>query len=247
MSFQVSAWSIRNPIPVVCLFIALTLAGIVAFAQLPIRRMPNVAFPLVSVTVTQNGAAPSEVENQITRPIENALSGVAGIKHITSTVTLGRSSTNVEFELRTDMQKSMDDVRTAVERARIILPAGIDPPTVQRFDVDSIPIITYAISSATMSRTQLSFFIDKVVAREIQARAGVAQVQRLGGAEREINVILDPERMAALGVTASQINSALLAFNTDDPGGRAGIGGVEQTIRVLGSGRSVDDIRDISF
>ncbi|SNS62191.1 hydrophobic/amphiphilic exporter-1, HAE1 family [Sphingomonas laterariae] len=247
MNFQISAWAIRNPIPVVCLFIALTLAGIVAYVQLPVKRIPNVAFPVVTVNVTQNGAAPAEVENQITRPIENALSGVAGVKHISSTVTLGVSNTIVEFELHADMQKAIDDVRTAVERTRILLPPGIDPPTVQRFDIDNAPILTYAVSSEKMSGTELSFFVDKVVTRALQAQGGVAQVQRVGGAEREINVILDVERMAALGVTAAQVNNALLAFNSDDPGGRATVGDVEQTIRVLGSGQTVDQIRDMTI
>src|SRR3546814_1131670 len=91
MSFRVSAWAIRNPIPVVSLFLALTLAGLVAYLQLPIKQFPNIDFPIVTVTVTQSGAAPSEVENQITRPIENALTGIAGVKHVTSTVTLGTS------------------------------------------------------------------------------------------------------------------------------------------------------------
>src|SRR3546814_7742350 len=115
MGFRVSAWAIRNPIPVVSLFLALTLAGLVAYLQLPIKQFPNIDFPIVTVTVTQSGAAPSEVENQITRPIENALAGIAGVKHVTSTVTLGTSSTVIEFQLHTDMQKATDDVRTAVE------------------------------------------------------------------------------------------------------------------------------------
>jgi hydrophobic/amphiphilic exporter-1 (mainly G- bacteria), HAE1 family len=244
---RISAWAIRNPIPVVSLFILLTIAGIVAYVGLPIKQFPNVNFPVVSVTVTQNGAAPSEVENQITRPIENALSGVAGVKHISSTAVLGSSTTTVEFELHSDMQKATDDVRTAVERARVELPTGIDPPLVQRLDIDSAPILTYAVSAPGMGDTELSRFIDKVVTRALQAQAGVAQVRRIGGAEREINVVLDAQRMAALGVTAPQVNDALAAFNSDDPGGRADVGDVEQTIRVVGSAMTIDRLRALSI
>jgi hydrophobic/amphiphilic exporter-1 (mainly G- bacteria), HAE1 family len=244
---RISAWAIRNPIPVVSLFILLTIAGIVAYVGLPIKQFPNVNFPVVSVTVTQNGAAPSEVENQITRPIENALSSVAGVKHISSTAVLGSSTTTVEFELHSDMQKATDDVRTAVERARIDLPPGIDPPLVQRLDIDSAPILTYAVSAPGMGDTELSRFIDKVVTRALQAQAGVAQVHRIGGADREINIVLDAQRMAALGVTAPQVNNALAAFHSDDPGGRADVGAVEQTIRVLGSSMTIDRLRELAI
>ena len=244
---RISAWAIRNPIPVVSLFILLTIAGIVAYIGLPIKQFPNVNFPVVSVTVTQNGAAPSEVENQITRPIENALSSVAGVKHISSTAVLGSSTTTVEFELHSDMQKATDDVRTAVERARIDLPPGIDPPLVQRLDIDSAPILTYAVSAPSMGNTELSRFIDKVVTRALQAQPGVAQVDRIGGSNREINIVLDAQRMAALGVTAPQVNNALFAFHSDDPGGRADVGAVEQTIRVLGSSATIDRMRELSI
>lgn len=244
---RISAWAIRNPIPVVSLFILLTIAGIVAYIGLPIKQFPNVNFPVVSVTVTQNGAAPSEVENQITRPIENALSSVAGVKHISSTAVLGSSTTTVEFELHSDMQKATDDVRTAVERARIDLPPGIDPPLVQRLDIDAAPILTYAVSAPAMGNTELSRFVDKVVTRALQAQQGVAQVHRIGGADREINIVLDAQRMAALGVTAPQVNNALAAFHSDDPGGRADVGAVEQTIRVLGSSMTIDRLRDLAI
>ncbi|NIJ18000.1 efflux RND transporter permease subunit [Sphingobium vermicomposti] len=247
MSFQISAWSIRNPIPVVSLFILLTIAGIVAYVGLPIKQFPNVTVPIVQVTVTQSGAAPSEMENQITRPIENALSTVSGVKHVSSTVVLGSSVTNVQFELHNDMQKATDDVRTAVERTRVQLPPGIDPPLVQRLDIDNAPILTYAVSATGMSGADLSRFVDKVAARAFQAQDGVAQVIRIGGATREINVILDPQRMAALGVTPPQINNALFAFNTDEAGGRAGVGQVEQTIRVLGATNDVDRLRNVTI
>lgn len=247
MNLRISAWAIRNPIPVALLFILLTVSGMVAYSRMPVKIFPSVALPIVTVTVAQRGAAPSEVENQITRPIENALTGVAGIKTISSTVTLGVSNTTVEFELGTDLQKATDDVRTIVERTRVQLPSGIDPPSVQRLDLDSAPVLTYAVSAPDMTATQLSWFIDNDVARALQAQGGVAQVSRIGGAEREVNVILDPSRMAALDINSAQVNAALAAFNTDEPGGRSAIGGVEQTIRVLGSAKDVAAIRELTI
>ncbi len=244
---RISAWAIRNPIPVVLLFIILTLSGMVAFTRMPVNQFPNVQLPIVTVTVSQSGAAPSEMENQITRPIENALTGVAGIKNVSSTVTTGVSSTTVEFELGSDLQKAVDDVRTIVERTRVQLPSGIDPPSVQRLDLDSAPVMTYAVAAPQMTETQLAWFIDNDVARILQAQAGVAQVARIGGASREIVVILDPERMAALDINAAQVNAALNAFHSDNPGGRADVGAVEQTIRVIGSANDIPAIRNLTI
>ena len=138
-------------------------------------------------------------------------------------------------------------MRTTVERTRVLLPAGIDPPTVQRVDLDNAPVMTYAVNAPAMTATQLAWFIDNDVSRALQAQAGVAQVSRVGGAEREINVILDPQRMAALDVTAAQVNAALAAFSDDEPGGRASVGAVEQTIRVVGTAQDVTAIRDLSI
>jgi HAE1 family hydrophobic/amphiphilic exporter-1 len=239
MTIRVSAWAIRTPTPVVLMIIALTLAGMVAYWKLPIKQLPNVEFPIVVVSVTQSGAAPSEVETQITRPIEDALAGISGLRHVSSTVSLGASTTTAEFELGSDMQKATDDVRTAVEQARVLLPGGIDPPSTRRVDIAGLPIITYAVSAPAMTPTQLAWFVDNTVARALQAQSGVSQVARVGGLSREINITLDPERLAAFGVTAAQVNSALFATNLNDTGGRATLGGSEQTVRVLGEARDV--------
>ncbi len=243
MKVRISAWAIRNPVPVAILFIALALAGLIAYGHLPIKHFPNIQFPAVSVSVTQSGAAPAEMENQVTRPVENALSGISYVKHISSTVDLGSSSTMIEFELGTDMQKATDDVRTAIDRVRVNLPPGIDPPLVQRLDIDSAPILTIAVAAPNMSDTELSWFVDDTVARTLQAENGVAQVARVGGVDREINVVLDPDKMAAFGVTAPQVNDALRQFNTDEAGGRADVGGREQIVRVLGSAATIDALR----
>jgi len=247
VSFRLSAWAIRNPIPVVVMTMALTIVGLASFSVLPIKRYPNVEFPVVSVSVIQTGAAPTEMETQITRPIEDALTGLSGLRHITSNVSLGSSVTVVQFEIGVDLQRAVDDVRSAVERTRNLLPAGIEPPSVARLDQSDQPILTYAVSAPAMTDVELSRFADDTVTRALQIVAGVSQIRRVGGVEREINVTLDPDRLAANGVTAAAISNALAAYNRDDTGGRADIGGREQTVRVLGSAATVEDLRALTI
>jgi HAE1 family hydrophobic/amphiphilic exporter-1 len=244
---MISAWAIRNPVPVAVLFVALMLAGVVAYTGLYVKMFPNVQFPMVSVTVTQNGAAPGEMETQITRPIEDAMSGIPNVKNIYSTVTLGVSTTNIEFELGEDLQKKTDEVRSRVDQTRATLPREIDEPTVTRVELDSQPILTYAVAAPEMSDVELSWFIDDTIARLLQAEPGVAQVARVGGATREINVIIDPDKLSARGLTAAQVNNALRAADLDAPGGRVQVGGREQTLRVLGSVNTLNALRDFTI
>jgi HAE1 family hydrophobic/amphiphilic exporter-1 len=246
-AFRVSEWAIRNPIPVVVIFIAAVLAGLISYFALPIKNYPNIEFPSVMVQVTRNGAAPAELENQIARPIENALSGLSDVEAINSTVTQGASDTFIQFQLGTNIQKATDDVRSKVEQIRNDLPRDIDPPVVQHLDFDDQPIITYAVTAPTMSATDLSWFIDNTISRTLQAEQGVSRIQRLGGEDREINVLIDPNRLAAQGLTAAQVNNALALANIDAPGGRVAIGGREQTLRVLGAALSVDQIRNLTI
>ncbi|MGH6970971.1 MAG: efflux RND transporter permease subunit, partial [Caulobacteraceae bacterium] len=247
---RVSAWAIKNPTPVAVLFIALVVAGLVSYFTLPIKNYPNVELPVVAITITQSGASPQELKTQVTRPIEDALSGITDIQTIASNVTQGQSFTQVQFNLGTNMIKATDDVRAKVEAARAQLPREIDPPTVQRFDFDSQPIITYSVGPApgvTMSAAQLSWLVDNDISRALQNVAGVGQVARIGGVDREINVIVDPVRMAAQGVTAPEINQALDTVSEDAPGGRVQVGGREQTVRVLGAATTVDQVRNLTL
>ncbi|WP_397415404.1 efflux RND transporter permease subunit [Phenylobacterium sp.] len=243
-SFAISAWSIRNPIPVAVLFIGLVLAGLIAYGRLPVKMYPNIQFPLIAVTVTQAGAAPGEMETQITRPIEDAVAGVTGIQSIQSVVTQGVSTTSIQFELGENLQKKTDEIRSKVTQARAQLPRDIDEPQVNQIEVDDVaPIMTVAVSAPAMSDEELSWFVDDTIARSLQAVEGVAQVSRVGGVAREINVLVDPERMAARGLTAAQINNALRGFQLDAPGGRVSVGGREQTLRVMGTVRTVEQLR----
>jgi HAE1 family hydrophobic/amphiphilic exporter-1 len=241
---RISAWAIRNPIPVSLLFILLLLAGVGGYLTLPVKLVPDVSFPSVEVAITLNGAAPSEIETQITREVEASVSNIAGVDHVQSTISLGRSSTTVSFDIGEDPQRASDEVRAAIDRIRDALPRDIEEPVVSRLEFDSKPVVTYTVSAPSMSDVELSWFVDETVSKRLAARKGVGQVKRLGGVDREINVTLDPHQLGALGLTASAVNNALRSFNVDVPGGSAEVGGQTQTIRVLGAAATVDRLRD---
>lgn len=246
--FAISAWAIRNPIPVAVLFIGLVLAGVIAYTGLAVKAFPNIQFPIVAVTVTQSGAAPGEMETQITRPVEDAIASVTGVNNISSVVTQGVSTTSIEFEIGENLQKKTDEIRSKIDQARALLPRDIDEPTVTQVEVDSAaPILTYAVSAPAMTDEQLSWFVDDIVSRTLQTAKGVAQVSRVGGVAREINVAINPDRLAARGLTASQVNNALRSFQVDAPGGRVSIGGREQTLRVLGTVKTVAELRELTI
>jgi len=235
---NISAWAIRHPIFPLVLFMVLTFVGVVSFVRLPINLNPDVAFPMVQVSITQPGAAPTELETQVLQKVEGAIASVGNVRNITSRAFEGQASLFVEFEIGTPVDRAVNDVRDAVARVRSDLPEGIQEPIVSRVDVDGGAIAFYAVSTTTMTEEQLSWFIDNAVTKRLLGLGGVAQVSRSGGVNREIRIELDPGRMQALGITAVQVNQQLRALNLDAAGGRAQIAGGEQAIRVLGGAHS---------
>ncbi len=244
MSMNVSGWAIRRPIPSLMLFLILMVLGVVSFMKLPITRFPNIDIPVINITVTQTGAAPAELETQITKRVEDAVAGLTGVKHITSTLTDGNSVTAIEFRLEVNSDRALNDTKDAIARIRADLPRSIDEPIIERFDVVGLPIVTYAAASPTMTPEELSWFVDDVVARDLQGAKGVGKVERVGGVAREIQVTLDPNRMLALGVTAADITRALKATNINLAGGRSDLGAQEQSIRALGGAKTLAELAD---
>jgi HAE1 family hydrophobic/amphiphilic exporter-1 len=242
MRINVSAWSIRRPVPSIVLFAVLTLLGVMSFATLPVTRFPNIDIPIVAITVTQSGAAPAELESQVTKEVEDAVANIPGVKHLSSTVTDGSSVTVMEFRLEVNQDRALNDVKDAIDKIRVNLPRTIDEPIVRRIDVEGQSIITYAASSPGMTLEQLSWHVDDVVKRQLQGLKGVGRVERYGGVDREIRVQLDPDRLLALGVTAAEVNAQVRATNVDLGGGRGNIGGQEQAIRTLASARKVETL-----
>lgn len=244
MALNVSGWAVRNPVPPLVLFAVLTVLGLFAFQWLPITRAPNVDVPVVSVTVTEPGAAPAELETQVTKRVEDAIANVAGVKHVQSTVTDGVSSTIVELRLEVSSDRALNDVKDAVAKIRADLPRGIEEPVIERIDVVGQSIQTYAATAPGMTLEQLSWFVDDTVLRDLQGAPGVGRAERIGGATREIRMALDPDRLAALGITAGDVSRQLRDTNVDLAGGRGEVGGQEQAIRTLAQAGSVDGLRD---
>lgn len=234
-----SAWAIRNPIAPILAFALLTIVGIQSFFTLPITRFPNIDVPLVAITVVQSGAAPSEMEAQITKEIEDAVAGITGVDDIASTVSDGISTTNVIFRMEVPTDQAVQDVKDAIDRVRGDLPASVEEPIVTRVDVEGQAIMTFAVHAPDMTLEEASWFVDDTIKRALQGQRGVGKVDRYGGADREIRIELDPARLDSYGITAADVNLQLRATNANLGGGRGEIGNREQVIRTLGDAQDV--------
>src|ERR1700732_4681212 len=242
MALNISAWSIRNPLPSVVFSIILLVLGWLSFTKLAVTRLPSADIPVISVAVSQFGAAPAELESQVTKTIEDGVSGVEGVRHISSSITDGLSVTTIQFVLETNTDRALNDVKDAVTRVRANLPQNVTEPLIQRVDVIGLPIVTYAAISPGKTPEQLSYFVDDVVKRALQGVRNVAQVERIGGVEREILVSLDPDRLQAAGLTAVNVSQSLRGTNVDLARGRAEIGKNDQAIRTLAGAKTLNDL-----
>ena len=248
MNFRnISAWSIRNPVPSIVLFVMLTLAGIVSFRNLDVNNQPDIDFPVVIVSISQPGAAPSELETQVTQRVEAAVRSLQGIDEIDSTVTEGNSVTVVQLTIGTPIDRAVEDVRSAVSQVRSELPDGILEPQISRANTTGNDLASYAAITTDMSVEQLSWYVDNTVSKELLSVSGLAAVDRNGGVDREIRVILDPAKLSAFGLTASQVNAQLRLVNLNAAGGRAEIGGSEQSVRVLGNAQTAYDLGQVQI
>src|ERR1700739_4699690 len=242
MAVNISAWSIRNPLPPVVFSIILMVLGWLSFTKLAVTHLPSADIPVISVAVAQFGAAPAELESQVTKIIEDGVSGVECVRHIPPSITDGMSVTTIAFALETNTDRAINDVKDAVTRVRSNLPQNVTEPLIQRVDVIGLPIVTYAAISPGKAAEQLSYFVDDVVKRELQGVRGVAEVQRIGGVEREILVSLDPDKLQAAGLTAVNVSQHLRGTNEDLAGGRAEIGKNDQAIRTLAGAKTLNEL-----
>ncbi|MBP1861275.1 efflux RND transporter permease subunit [Rhizobium herbae] len=242
-----SAWSIRNPIAPILGFALLLYLGIQSFYALPITKFPNIDVPVVAITVTQNGASPSELEMQVTKEVEDAVASIAGVDEIQSTVTDGQSVTSIVFRIEKPTEEAVQDTKDAIDRIRSDLPADVEEPVVTKIDVEGQAIQTFSVTSPDMTLEELSWFVDDTIKRALQGQPGVGRIDRYGGSDREIKVELDPSKLDSFGITAPDVNNQLRSTNVDLGSGRGQIGGNEQTIRTLGDARNVAQLADTTI
>ncbi|PCD66329.1 efflux RND transporter permease subunit [Rhizobium phaseoli] len=242
-----SSWSIRNPVPAILLFVMLTVGGLLAFKQLPIQNFPDMDLPTINVTATLEGAAPTQLETEVARKIEDSLASLSYLDHVTTTITDGTVSIKVSFKLEKDSETALNEVRNAVDSVKGDLPAQMEPPSVSKVTVQSSPLVTYAVRSTALNETELSWFVDNDLTKALLSVSGVGQVNRIGGIDREVHVDLDPATMASLGVTAATVSSQLKAVQTDTSGGLGEIGGTRQTLRTLGALPSVEALKGLKI
>jgi multidrug efflux pump subunit AcrB len=244
---NVSAWSIRNPIAAVMLFVLLTLAGAMSFKAMKIQNFPDLELPTVTVTASLPGAAPAQMETEVARKIENAVATLQGVKHIYGKVQDGTATITVEFRLEKPTQEAVDDVRDAVSRVRADLPADMRDPQVSKMNLSGAPILTYTIEASRMDAEALSWFVDNDITKALLSINGVGSVARVGGVTREVQVNIDPARLLALGATVADVSRQLRAVQQDASGGRTDWAGGEQTVRTIATVQSAAELAQLDI
>src|SRR5690349_10895293 len=239
-----AAISVKRPVFASVLILALTVVGAFAFTRLGLDRFPKVDFPTVVVTTRLPGAAPEEVETEISDKIEEAVNTISGIDELRSTSSEGVSTVVIAFLLEKDGDIAAQEVRDRVNRVLPLLPRNIDQPTVEKFDPDSAPVMTLAVSADKPIR-DITEYADKTLRRQLESVNGVGQVTVVGGRQRQVNITLDPARLQAYNLTVTDVSRALQAQNAEVPGGRVEAGSTQMTLRTRGRVQSVQEFNDI--
>ncbi|WP_286740129.1 efflux RND transporter permease subunit [Psychrobacter sp. UBA3068] len=245
MSLNVSAYSIKNPLVAILLFVLLTLGGIYGFMKMKVQQFPDIDLPAVVVTVTLPGAAPAQLENDIAKKVENKLTSIEGVKHIRTTLQTGAATMVTEFVLEKDIQEAVDDVRSAVGEVRGDLPAAANDPIITKVSTAGFPVVTYSVASENMNVEDLSWFVDDTVTKRLSDIPGVSTVSRIGGLQREITVAADPIALSGLTFPITQLSQQIAGIQQDSSGGEAEVGKTTQTIRVLGAVERASELNDL--
>ncbi len=247
MNMNVSTYSIKNPLVAILLFVLLTLGGLFGFQQMKVQQFPDIDLPAVVVTVTLPGAAPSQLENDVAKKIENRLTSIEGIKHIRTTLQTGAATIATEFVLEKDIQEAMDDVRSAVGEVRGDLPAAANDPIITKVSTAGFPVVTYSVTGNNMSVQDLSWFVDDTITKRLSDIQGVSAISRIGGLEREITVAADPIVLSGLQLSIPQLSQQITGIQQDSAGGEAEVGNTTQTIRVLGAVERARELNDLQI
>lgn len=244
---NVSAWSIRNPIAVSLLFILLTFSGLLAWHGLKIQQFPDIDLPVVSIQASWPSASPSQLETEVAQKIENAVATLQQVKHIHSLLQDGTATITIEFLIEKPIDEAVNEVRDAVSRIRADLPADLRDPAISKRNIAGSPVLAYTVASERLDDEALSWFVDHTISKQLLAISGVGAVARVGGVQREVRIELDPTRLLALGATVSDISRQLRQIQTQASGGRADVGGAEQSVRTVALASTAPELAQLDL
>lgn len=236
---------IKRPVFTTMFILLLVVFGIRCYPEIGVDLNPDVDLPIVSVRVTYSGASPQEMETLVTKPIENRVSQVSGIKTLSSTVLEGYSETVLEFNIGVDPQVKASEVREKVASVRKALPDDIDEPVTQTVDINSRAIVAYTFASPSRSRGEIRRIVEDNIKDELQMVEGVSEVTVVGASQRAIRIVLKPEKLAEYGIAYQTVRSKLNANNYNTPGGKAKNDAMEITVRTLGKYNNINDIKQV--
>ncbi|MDF2874840.1 MAG: mdtC [Sporomusa sp.] len=236
--------SIKRPVFSTVIILALVVLGLVSYMSLNVDQYPSIEIPVVAVTVQYPGASPEQVETKVTQKVEEAVNVVSGVEHVTSTASEGMSTTVIQFTMETNADTAAQDVRDKIGSLQALLPEDAKAPTVIRFDPDDTPIMTIALTG-DLSQRELTVLAEDTLTKRLKAINGVASVTVQGGLDREIQIRLDSNQMAAYGLTVPEVINGLRNENIDSPGGKVTDGQRETDLRAVGSITSTSQFLNI--
>ena len=227
--------SLKRPVLATVTILAMVILGIVSYMSLNIDEWPDVEFPYVTIQIPYKGAGPEQVDSKVIQKVEEAVSSIAGVKHIYSTAREGVGITTVEFTLETSANVAAQDVRDKIGRIRGELPADSDEPVIMRFDPSESPIVSVALISEKLSIREMTTLVDEVIKRRLEAINGVGAITIQGSQKRQININLERDKMAAYGLTIPEIIDNLRSENMEVPGGKLTRDAHELSMRTMGN------------
>lgn len=240
-----SAYSIKNPLMAILIFTLMTLGGILGFRAMKIQQFPDIDVPAVIVTISYTGASPAQLETDVAKKIENQITGIEGVKHIRSTLQTGVATIHTEFTLEKDLSEAVNDVRSALDEIASNLPAAAGEPVITKVSTAGFPVVSYSVASDNMSEAELSWFVDDTLNKRLANINGVGTLSRVGGIERQIIITPDVDKLNGWQMPITNLSQQISASQKDSSGGEAKVGGGVQTIRVLGSAKSVRELASL--
>jgi HAE1 family hydrophobic/amphiphilic exporter-1 len=235
---------IRRPVFAAMIILALVVVGAASYSRLGVDRFPSVDLPTVSVRTSLPGSSTEETEAEISQKIEEAVNTVEGIEELRSVSSGSTSFVIATFSLSRDIETATQDIRDRVAGVIRNLPLDVQPPVVSKFDNDSSPVMSIALSG-NRSLRELTEYADKVVKVQLERSAGVGEVQLVGGLERAINIWIDPDRLAAFGIPITAVRQAMVRQNAEAPGGNVTSGAREQTLRTMGRFENAEEFNNL--